>query len=129
MTLPKWLTDQLVADGVMTENRVTRKAKITRCPAGCGALVLAAIDDLCFETFCHPAPTTRAGELQAVLAGLRMHTLIGDELVHRGAHRINSRSADEESAYPDHRCGMHFPINDRYSRRRIRATYSDAPPF
>lgn len=130
MTLPTWLADQLIDAGDLTPHRVSRRARTMRCP-WCSAYVQAAIDDLGFESFTHPAPTTPAGELAAVLAGRRMHTLVAGELVHRGEHRITAKSADEEMAFPAHECGseMTFPVSEKYVKRRKAAWPKDDDPI
>lgn len=131
MTMPKYVLEHLIDDGTITENRVGHTARIVRCPSRCGLLVLAAIDDLGFESFCHPAPTTVAGELAAVLAGLRMHTVIAGQLVARGAHRMLAKNADEEPAFPQHQCGkaMAFPMNPIHAERQRAAFPKDTDPI
>jgi len=44
-TMPTWLADQLIADGVMDTARITKTAKPRTCP-NCHRGVLAAIDDI-----------------------------------------------------------------------------------
>ena len=119
----------LVRQGVMSERRVTRKAHIRHC-ANCGLCVIAAIDDLGGETFVDPQALTVADEFGALMNGVRTFTLIGDELVHRSAHRIAHASADVEPAHPVHACGRRWAPSPSWRVEPMTSLPTDdEPPF
>lgn len=128
--MQRHVQDTLIANGVMTSGFITRKAKYRHCPRGCGLIVLTAIDDIGFTTTCDPHPTTTLGELQALLAGRRTYTTVGEELVYRAAHRIVARDTDREPVYVQHECGIPPPpTNELHVKRKCIEYTSEECPF
>lgn len=120
----------LIAKGLMDHQGVTATPKARHCRR-CGAAVIAAIDDDGLTTAVDPHPTTVAGELAALLAGIRTYTHIpGYRLLHRRAGRIRMNDPDEYDVLIGHRCrNPPPPINP--NRERPRKEYDDdaPPPF
>lgn len=98
----------LQRQGLMDHQGVTTTPKARHCRR-CGAAVTAAIDDLGLTTAAHPVPTTTAGELAALLAGLHTFTLMPGRLIFRNARIIRKWSPDEYDVLVQHRCGMPIP--------------------
>ena len=67
-----WLRDHLIRSGHMTEDGVTRKARIRRCPH-CPRDVLVGLDsDICaLEVHADPHPLSAIGEAVALLQNRR----------------------------------------------------------
>ena len=132
--LPSWLAEHLESNtrGFDAGTHLTPRARIRRCPGGCGRYVLAALDDVLIEpTYCDPVPITPAGELYALLSGRRTYSLIFDELLTRDSHRIAWADADAEPVLAAHRCTEPaIPPNPRHRRPQpIRYIPGDKPPF
>lgn len=106
--MPPWLHRHLVAQGVMTEDRVTIRAKPRRCRR-CKALILVALDGpMCaFSVQLDPSPTTTAGEAFVLLTGRRTYDLdpVTREIHYRDALHIEKHSADEKGTiHATHEC-------------------------
>ena len=108
--MPDWLQTQLVNDGTMTADFITRKAKPRRCKK-CHAQTLAAIDDLGLESHLDPKPTTSGGELLALLAGRATFEVIGTQVVSRDSHRVTAHPADQRGVFAAHSCNSPLPTN------------------
>lgn len=128
-TMPRWLTDQLIADGVMTADRVTKHARPRRCH-DCGLFTLTGLDDLLPKVVhVDPLPTTTAGEAFALLTGRRSFALDRDELYQRTAGRISFHHADDLPVYVEHEChSPPIPINTRFKPPPSRDK-EGTPPF
>ena len=131
MTTP-WhvIKDQLIADGAMTEQHVTRTPKPRHC-RDCGRAVIAAITDLGFEITVEPTPTTPAGELSALMNGGQTFAILDHgEMVWRSMHRIKYRDANKERAHAKHQCGINPPeINTLFTKKNTRIDYDGPIPF
>lgn len=128
--MPAWLQDQLVADGTMTGDFITRTLRPRHCRA-CAAPVLAAIDDLGLTTHIDPAPLTPEGELLALLAGRPTFATFGADLCHRWAGEITHRPASTRAVYAAHQCGAApLPVNREFVKANTRTNYATDPiPF
>lgn len=126
MTMPRHIQDVLIANGVMTEQRVTRTPRVRRC-AHCRATVIAAIDDLGFTATTDPEELTPYGELQAAMTGKKTWAKHHDSLSTRDAPFITSHPANTIVIHAEHKCGTsipeHTPLN------KTRTEYPDTPPF
>lgn len=131
MTTP-WqrVKDQLVLDGTMTEQNVTRTPRARHC-ATCGRVVLAAITDAGFEVAVEPTPTTPAGELSVLMGGGETFALLPHgEMVWRSQHRIAWADANSETTHAMHQCGKPPPeINPAFVKARTRIDFDQPPPF
>lgn len=127
--MPAWLTQKLVADGVMdATTRLTSRLRPRRC-AGCGLYGMAALDDLGLPVLLELHPTTSAGELFALLTGRASYGLDFGELYPRTAAHITARPADREKTYVTHAChSPPIPANARFTPRP-KPTPTDLPPF
>ena len=109
MTANRFVTDLLIARGVMSKAGLTRRARLRHCPS-CRALTLAGISDIGLDTATDPRPLTRRGEALALLAGLRTFDFARDSLlIIRGASRITWLPADTVTVVTDHRCHIELP--------------------
>jgi len=115
--MPTWLEAKLIADGVMTTDRVTKHAKPRRCP-GCHLFVLVGLDDtLPSRTTVDTQPVSALGELQALLAGRNTYGIDSGELFIRYASRITHKSADLTPVHVQHLCnGPPLPVNPLFIR-------------
>ena len=103
-TMPTWLADQLIADGVMNQARITRTAKPRTCPH-CHAPVLAAIDDIVAHRInLDPIPVNALGEAVAILTGRTTYGIFYGEPVQRDSTEIAYRPADIRPIYATHHC-------------------------
>lgn len=109
--MPTWMKQMLIDKGVLTEQGLSRKARIlTHRP--CGIPTLAGIDsDRCgLDAWCDLAEIHAYGEAMALLSGRRTYELWGGRLGHRDHWMIQGRPAGG-TRYPvfaEHRC--HEPI-------------------
>ena len=127
--IPRHVQDQLIADGLMDHRRLTHNARPARCPR-CHAPTIAGIDDLGGSTHVQPDPTTRVGELAALLTGRRLWTVLAGRLVHRGADRITHRDPDTEPSHPEHHCpSPPLPANPTHTAKTYRPDYTAEPPY
>lgn len=117
----------LTAKRAMDHQGVTAKPRPRHC-ARCRRAVIAAIDDCLITVSCEPTPTTTAGELEAVFAGLPTFILIPGRLLFRNARRIRAKHPDEYDVLVGHRCDR--PPPPKNPKRTItRKEYAhDAPP-
>ena len=123
--------DQLINDGAMTEQGVTRTPKPRHC-RDCGRAVIAAIDANGFEVAVEPTPTTPAGELGVLLAGGRTYALIYGAMHYRTARRIEYQDANNETVHAMHECGKAPPeTHPAYLAKKERgnALANEKPPF
>lgn len=127
--MPAWLTQKLVADGVLDpRTRLTSRLRPRRCTS-CGAWTLAALDDLGQPAYLEPDPTTSAGELFALLTGRATYALDRGEIYPRNAWHIAGRPADTEKTYVTHACqSPPMPANPKFTPRPKPAT-TNTPPF
>lgn len=125
--MPAHVQATLIADGVMSEDRLTRTAKPRRCPT-CRQMILAAIDDLGFDAWADPRPVTPLGELQALTSGRRTwsHTMGG--LDARDAPFIAYLPADRLDVHGEHRCGAP-PVQTRPPPPTPLTSADIRPPF
>lgn len=67
-----WLRDHLIRSGHMTEDGVTRKARIRTCPT-CHHQILVGLDDVqcALEVHADPMPLSPVGEAVALLSNRR----------------------------------------------------------
>lgn len=129
MSLDRRIQDHLIDTGAMTEQRVTHTPRPRHC-RHCGLAVIAAIDDLGFESVCDPHRLTKQGELEALMHGRWTFAInpYGGGMYARRARQIMHRPADEEYVYAAHKCGAdplhHYPPETNQS-----VNYDDDPPF
>ena len=108
-----WLTEMLIAKGVMSESGLTRNAGI-RTHRPCQTACVAGIDDSGFDTWCELREITRDGELQALLDGRHTWDLhAGRGLTVRGSLAIRHRPAQTPGrpVLVEHRCGQPIPAS------------------
>lgn len=123
--------DQLVLDGTMTEQNVTRTPKPRHC-RHCGRAVIAAITDAGFEIAVEPTPTTPAGELHTLINGGKTFAILDHaEMVWRDIHRITYRDANKERTHAMHECEKRAPeINPIFAKAKTRIhPHTEAIPF
>jgi hypothetical protein len=127
-TMPKWLADKLILDGVMTSDRVTKHARPRRCPT-CHLYTILGLDEFPHRVAVDPLPTTSAGELFALLTGRRSFALDAGELYERTAGRLLFRPADTHPVYATHQCGsLPLPVNERFMPKP-QEKQDGPPPF
>lgn len=137
MTMPRWLADRLVEDGVLSESGLSRTARIRAHPP-CRIPTMAGIDSDGLDAWCELAPLSAAGEAGALLAGRRTHRLHADRLVRRDQWSIAGRPAGSDASEPvfaEHRCrqpipaGWQAPLDTGAARESAAARRSDECPF
>lgn len=109
MTAP-WLTELLTAKGILSEQGLTRTARI-RTHKPCHMPCLAGIDDNGLDTWCDLAELHPHGEAHALLEDRWTYDLAGTQLCHRNAGRITWQPAATPGGRPvfaQHHC--HDPI-------------------
>ena len=129
--LPGWLVEHLDQTGILdSTSRLTHQARRATCPS-CHSMVLAGLDDdLSLPVHANVMPTTAAGELTALLHGLRTYTLITGNLCHRDHNRITYRSADDEPVHAEHSCTAPWlPVNSKFAVKPRPVHVHDEPPF
>lgn len=109
--MPAWMRQMLIDKGVLTEQGLSRKARI-RTHRGCPIPVLAGIDsDIAgLDAWCDLGELHAYGEAMALLSGRRTYELRGGRLGHRDKWQISGKPAGT-TRYPvfaEHRC--HDPI-------------------
>ena len=106
-----WLTSMLVDKGVLTEQGLTRRAKlISHRP--CSEVVLAGIDsDLAgLDAWCDLGELTRSGEALALLEGRRTYELHGGRLSLRDRWQITGKPAGgKRPVLASHLCARAVP--------------------
>lgn len=118
---------KLVRDGLMDEARVTHTIKRRHC-AGCGLVVLAALDEIGRRAIVDPDRLTPLGELQALTAGATTWADCGGAIVRRSVWRI-TRCRDER-IHADHECGRpRDAFEAKPEMTRQGNVDSDIPPF
>ena len=128
-----YLKALLIDKGVMTEQGLTRKARLV-IHRPCGLLTLSGLDaDLAaLEAWCDPYALTNQGEFQAIIAGRRTYQLRGDRLDHRDKWIIPGRPAEGRyPVYASHDCQVRLPMEWRLPRPEAIASTAqgDEVPF
>jgi hypothetical protein len=137
-----WLVEQLIAKGVMTEDRVTRRATVRACPR-CGRWTFRGLDGdvAAFDTSVDLAPLSAFGELVARTAEIDTYSLryIGGryEIDPRTAMEIRLKppgSAVGEDVVARHVCGVDIRLAgpSRIDARKpdaVTVRNSDDPSF
>lgn len=121
--MPSWLKRALIGKGVLTEQGMTRRAKVMRCRA-CGVPTMAGFDSTvaAMDAWCDLTPLSAQGEVWALLSDRRTYALHGVdrlELERRDQWSITGHPAGSPSAPPvlaSHRCGE--PVPRAYEARR-----------
>jgi hypothetical protein len=106
-----WLTSMLVDKGVMTEQGLTRRAKLI-AHRPCGIPTLAGLDsDLAgLDAWCDLGELTRYGEAMALLEGRRTYQLHGGRLSLRDRWQIGGKPAGGRSpVLASHLCDQSIP--------------------
>ena len=130
-TMPTWLADQLIADGVMDTARVTKTAKPRTCHQ-CGTSILAAIDDIVAHRInLDPAPINALGEAIAILTGRTTYGIFYGEPTQRDSAEITYRPANVRPIYAAHHChAPPLPPQPEFLARVMPTpTADDFPPF
>lgn len=106
-----WMRQMLIDKGVLTEQGLSRKARI-RTHRPCGLPTLAGIDsDLAgLDAWCDLGELHAYGEAMALISGRRTYELWGGRLGHRDQWQIQGRPAgsSRHPVFSEHRC--HDPI-------------------
>jgi hypothetical protein len=108
--MPEWLAQALRDKGILTDQGLTRTARIRTCPT-CHVPTLAGIDDTGLDTWNDLAELHATGEAHALLDHRRTHWIHAGQLVHRDQWTIRARPAGHPTSptvLPEHRC--HQPI-------------------
>lgn len=128
-TMPTWLVDKLIADGVMDKARVTRTAKPRTCPH-CHRATLTALDEITTQRVdLDPDPINAVGEAIAILTGRATYGIFYGELAERSSQEITYRPADVRPIYVTHRChAPPLPPEPAFLTRPT-PTADDYPPF
>lgn len=111
MTMPRWLTDMLIAKGAMSETGLTWRAGI-RTHRLCRMPCLAGIDDNGLDTWCDLGELHSSGEAHALLEGRWTYDLhAGTQLCYRNADRIAWQPAGtgRNPVLAEHRCQHPIP--------------------
>ena len=114
--MPDWLKRSLVAKGVLSEQGLTRKAKVMHCRR-CRQPVMAGFDAerAAMDAWCDFAELTAFGEAMALVEGRRTYSLTDGErpvLDHRDRWRIAGAPAGAEGSpvvLASHVCGARVP--------------------
>ncbi len=98
--MPAWLRRQLVDTGHLTDDGLTRSARLRRCPR-CRRPVLAGIDNNGLDAWADPAPLDADGEARALLDGRHTWDLFArTDLVFRTSMSIRHRPAGSDPDRP-----------------------------
>jgi len=130
-TMPTWLVDKLIDDGVMDKARVTRTARPRTCPH-CHRATLAALDEITTARVdLDPAPINAIGEAVAILSGRATYGIFYGEPTERDGREITYRPADIRPIYATHRChAPPLPPEAKFlAQTRSLPTTDDFPPF
>lgn len=121
-----WLRQLLTDKGVLTENGLSRKAKIRRHK--CGTACIAGLDAplLAFEAWCDLTPLSNHGEAQALIHGRRTYDLTQRELNRRDTHHIAHQPAHTTTVLTEHLC--HQPVPPDWAAPQQKATPPTADP-
>lgn len=126
--MDRWVADQLIDNGTMTADYVTRRVKTMACRM-CRAPVLACIDDLGGTGYADPAALSNLGEAIAVAAARRTWAIFDDQLCYRGPHAIRYRSAAVLDVYGEHVCHA-TPLPAKPGpAQAARPNFDGPPPF
>lgn len=116
MTMAPWLRRMLIESGRLTENGVSRNARIIIHT--CGIPCIAGLDDdICaFETWCEMQPINTIGEAEALTQGRRTFEYLpaNKRIYPRWTENITHRPAgthDRWRQLVEHRCGELFPAH------------------
>lgn len=130
MTTPwRVIKDQLIADGAMDEQHVTRTPKARHC-RHCGRAVIAAITDDGFTVAVEPTPTTPAGELHTLMNGGKTFTVKTDAVILRTWWRIKSADANSEPVHAKHQCDKAPPeIHPSHTAKKAIKEWREGDPI
>lgn len=124
--MPRHIQDRLIADGVMTEQRVTRTTTQRRC-ATCHAWVITAIDDNECLAIADPDKLTDLGEAQALTTGKHTWANHANTLAWRDLEFITEKPARQLTIHAEHKCGT--PIPDHHRPETITTIPTDEIPY
>jgi hypothetical protein len=133
MTIPGWLRQTLIDDGVLSADRVERRARLTRCRR-CRQPILVGLDaDICaFPARVDPFPVDEIGELKALASErptYQVHETIGRvELDYRTQWHVAGTPPTRCVVFAEHECGNVLGRIQNLEMSKLKAR-EDACPF
>ena len=109
--MPAWVVDQLISKGYLTEQGLSRKAKVI-VHRPCGQATISGLDGArcALDAWCDPAPLNAQGEVAALLQGRWTYRLDGVRLDRRTRWTIGGHPPDHRVlVLAEHRCGEVIP--------------------
>lgn len=110
MSIPGWLRQTLIDDGVLSADRIERRARLSRCRR-CHQPILVGLDaDMCaFPAIVDPFALDESGELKALINERSTYRVFETfervELDHRTPWHIAGTPPTQCVVFAEHKCG------------------------